>query len=109
MSKKILVISGSPRKGGNSDLLADEFIRGAKEAGNQAEKILVREKKIKAVLDRTFALERLLTGKTFYLLSAGQAPSEEYMGTMIDSFRKYISCIFCGNSSNGKSGGSTPV
>lgn len=27
MSKKILVISTSPRKGGNSDALADEFIR----------------------------------------------------------------------------------
>lgn len=31
MSKKILIISSSPRKGGNSDLLCDEFIRGASE------------------------------------------------------------------------------
>lgn len=34
MSKKILVISTSPRKGGNSDALADEFVRGAQETGN---------------------------------------------------------------------------
>ena len=27
MSKKVLVISTSPRKGGNSDVLADEFVR----------------------------------------------------------------------------------
>ena len=28
--KNILVISASPRKGGNSDVLCDEFIKGAK-------------------------------------------------------------------------------
>lgn len=39
MSKKILVISSSPRKGGNSDTLADWFIRGARESGNLVEKI----------------------------------------------------------------------
>lgn len=27
--KKVLILSGSPRKCGNSDLLCDEFIRGA--------------------------------------------------------------------------------
>jgi hypothetical protein len=31
--KKVLIISSSPSKGGNSDLLCDEFLRGAKEAG----------------------------------------------------------------------------
>ena len=46
MSKKILVLSASPRKGGNSDTLCDEFIRGAKEAENQPEKIFLRDKKI---------------------------------------------------------------
>ncbi len=29
MSKKILILSGSPRKGGNSDILCDEFAKGA--------------------------------------------------------------------------------
>jgi len=46
MSKKVLILSGSPRKGGNSDLLCDEFLRGAVEAGNKVEKIRVAEKKI---------------------------------------------------------------
>ena len=46
MSKKILVISTSPRKGGNSDALADEFIRGAQEAGNQVEKVTLYDKNI---------------------------------------------------------------
>ena len=33
MSKKVLILSGSPRKGGNSDILCDEFLRGAQDAG----------------------------------------------------------------------------
>lgn len=46
MSKKILVLPASPRKGGNSDLLCDQFILGAREADNQAEKIFFKDKKI---------------------------------------------------------------
>ena len=38
MSKKVLVLSASPRKGENSDLSCDQFILGAKEAENQADK-----------------------------------------------------------------------
>lgn len=39
MSKNILVISASLRNGSNSDMLADEFMRGALESGNKAEKL----------------------------------------------------------------------
>ena len=46
MSKKVLILSASPRKGGNSDLLCDQFARGAAEAGHQVEKIRVQEKRI---------------------------------------------------------------
>ena len=46
MSKKVLIVSGSPRKGGNSDLLCDEFMRGASDAGNQVEKVFLRSKKV---------------------------------------------------------------
>ena len=35
MSKKIAVVHCSPRADGNSSMLADEFIRGAEEAGNR--------------------------------------------------------------------------
>lgn len=44
--KKVLILSGSPRKGGNSDILCDEFMRGALEKGNEVEKIRVAEKKV---------------------------------------------------------------
>lgn len=46
MGKKVLILSGSPRKGGNSDLLCDEFMKGAIESGNDVEKIRVSEKNI---------------------------------------------------------------
>ena len=44
--KKVIVISSSPRKGGNSDLLCDKFVEGAMSAGHQAEKIFLRDKDI---------------------------------------------------------------
>ncbi|MFA5368345.1 MAG: flavodoxin family protein [Dehalococcoidia bacterium] len=40
---KILVIMGSPRIGGNTDILMDEALRGARSAGAFAEKIIVDE------------------------------------------------------------------
>jgi multimeric flavodoxin WrbA len=149
--KKILILMGSPRKGGNTDRLCDEFINGARETGHDAEKTYLKDKKIngclgcsacrrnggkcvqkddmsglyekmkaadvivfaspvyfytwnaqiKAVIDRTFALESELTNKTFYLLSAGGAPEEKYMTIMIDCFRKYISCFRAGGNQEG--------
>lgn len=46
MSKKVLILSGSPRKGGNSDILCDRFAQGATDGGNNVEKIRVAEKNI---------------------------------------------------------------
>lgn len=45
-AKHVLVISASPRRGGNSDLLADAFMQGAQEAGHDVAKISLREKKV---------------------------------------------------------------
>lgn len=41
-----MILSGSPRKNGNSDILCDEFMKGAVEADNEVEKIRVAEKNI---------------------------------------------------------------
>ena len=46
MCKKVLVLSSSPRKGGNSYTLCDQFIKGAQESGNDVEKIYLRNKRI---------------------------------------------------------------
>ena len=44
--KNVLIISTSPRKGGNSESLALEFAKGAEEAGNKVETVFFREKNI---------------------------------------------------------------
>jgi len=46
MSKNVLILSSSPRKNGNSDILCDEFAKGAAESGNKVEKIFLKDKKI---------------------------------------------------------------
>ena len=44
--KKVIVISTSLRRGSNSDMLADQFVEGAKAAGNEVEKISLVGKNI---------------------------------------------------------------
>ncbi|MDO4555638.1 MAG: flavodoxin family protein [Lachnospiraceae bacterium] len=48
---------------------------------------------MKRLIDRTFAVEKLLENKTFCLLCAGAATEESYMQTLCDSYEKYISCF----------------
>ena len=44
--KKVLIISASPRKNGNSDLLAQQFAKGATEAKQEVTMVRLAEKKI---------------------------------------------------------------
>ena len=46
MSKKVLIISTSMRKNGNSDLMARAFAKGAEEAGNAVEIVSLADKQI---------------------------------------------------------------
>ncbi|MGA3010560.1 MAG: flavodoxin family protein [Terracidiphilus sp.] len=46
MSKRVLILSSSPRKHGNSETLCDRFMEGATEASHQVEKVVLAEKKI---------------------------------------------------------------
>lgn len=153
MSKKILVLCGSPRKHGNTDLLSDAFLKGASEAGFEAEKIYIRDKQIngcmgcsvcqknggscvqkddmaeiykkmtaadiivlaspvyfytwssqmKTLLDRSFAMEQTLKNKVFYLISAGAAPTKDYMKTMQICFEQYVDCFRRGGNQIGGS------
>ena len=52
MNKKVLIISSSPRKDGNSETLAAAFDKGAREAGHQVETVSLREKQV-GFLNRT--------------------------------------------------------
>ena len=44
---KILILSASPRKGSNSDILADKVIEGAKSKGAEVEKIYLKDLDVK--------------------------------------------------------------
>ena len=44
--KNVLIISSSPRKHGNSDVLCDRFAEGATESGNTVEKVFLGDKNI---------------------------------------------------------------
>ena len=46
MNKKVLIISTSPRKNGNSETLSDAFRKGATDGGNIVEKISLYDKTI---------------------------------------------------------------
>ena len=43
MKKKVLIISASPRRGGNSDTLCNRFMQGAEEVGHEVEKIFLKD------------------------------------------------------------------
>ncbi|HQL81393.1 MAG TPA: flavodoxin family protein, partial [Spirochaetota bacterium] len=48
---KVLGIMGSPRVGGNSDVLLDDALAGAEKAGAQVEKIILDKMKISGCKD----------------------------------------------------------
>ena len=60
MSKKVLILSTSPRRNSNSEALAEAFARGAAEAGNEVEILRMREKTVR-FCQGCFACQR--TGK----------------------------------------------
>ncbi len=43
---KITVLVGSPRANGNTEIMADEFIKGAKEVGHEVTKITLHDKNV---------------------------------------------------------------
>lgn len=57
--KRILVITGSPRKNGNSDILSEAFIEGALQAGHTVDRFDGGRKKIRGCIacDKCFTRE----------------------------------------------------
>jgi multimeric flavodoxin WrbA len=51
MNMKVLGIMGSPRVGGNSDILLDQALAGAESTGAEVEKIILNQKKISGCQD----------------------------------------------------------
>jgi NAD(P)H-dependent FMN reductase len=47
MGKKVFIVSSTMRKGGNSEILADQFEKGALEGGNEVKRINLRDINLK--------------------------------------------------------------
>ncbi|MCD8355703.1 MAG: flavodoxin family protein [Clostridia bacterium] len=56
MKKNILVLIGSPRKGGNTDTLANAFIAGALKDGHEVEKITLQNHNINGCLGYDYCM-----------------------------------------------------
>lgn len=78
MGKKVLILSGSPRKGGNSDTLCDRFMGGASQAGNECEKVFIRDERIAPCL-----------GCYFCENSGGECAQKDNMAALL---QKMIDC-----------------
>ncbi len=72
----VLVISSSPRVGGNTDLLADEVVRGASEAGADAEKISLKGMDISPCRECGYCAKK------------GECRIKDDMQILYDKFRK---------------------
>lgn len=59
-----MILSGSPHNIGNSDLLCDEFMRGALDSGSGVEKIRVAEKKGLRRVSAAVIAPKTATGRT---------------------------------------------
>jgi len=80
---KLVAIKGSPRKGGNTDVLLDEAVRGAREEGAEVREIILRELKITPCLE------------IYACLKEGRCPIQDDMtdlyGAMEESHRLILS------------------
>ena len=76
MGKKILIVSASLRGRSNSELLAEEILAGAREAGKEAELLSLKEK------DLRFCIGCLACQKT------GKCVLRDDMGKMLDRVRE---------------------
>ena len=97
MNKTVLIISGSPRKGGNSDTLCNAFGRGAEEAGNQVEKIRLAQLNIE-YCSACYACKQ--TGRCVKQDDMAQllekmraADGKAAMERTMDGLRGYLECL----------------
>lgn len=49
-NRKIMGVSGSPRKNGNTDILLDSFLKGAESEGAETKKVLLRDYSIESCI-----------------------------------------------------------
>lgn len=114
--KKVLILSGSPRKDGNSDLLCSEFMRGAQESGKcalnddmseildamQAADVIVMaspvyfysiDAQMKIIIDRSLARWTNIPNKEFYFIMTCADDNRAAMACTLECFRGFTACL----------------
>ncbi len=102
--KKILILSGSPRKGGNSDTLCDEFKRGAEEIlekMNAADVLVLAspvyfyavDAQMKALIDRSVAQWLKIRDKEFYYIMTAAEDGDTVMDCTLECLRGFARCL----------------
>ncbi len=82
MKKKVFIVSSGPRNNGNSDILAEEFAKGAREAGHEVEKVNVRD------MDLKFCIGCLVCQKT------GRCVLRDEMNSLYDKVQNSDVLVF---------------
>ena len=77
-TKKILILSGSPRKDGSSDLLCSEFMRGAQ---------------MKIIIDRSLARWTNIPNKEFYFIMTCADDNRAAMACTLECFRGFTAYL----------------
>lgn len=93
---KVLIISSSPRKEGNSDVLCERFAKGAEEAGYEIEKVVYFysvSAQMKAMIDRCLVNHKSIAGKKFYFIVTAADPQHEAAEGTFLAFRGFIRCL----------------
>ncbi len=90
---KVLAISSSPRRGGNSDVLCDEFLKGAAKNGHETRKIRLAKKKIAPCSACYGCPENHIRNKTFYLIVTAADPQHSAADETLADFRGYLRCL----------------
>ena len=104
-----MLLSSSPRRHGNSDRLCDEFLRGAREAGHDAEKISLRDCRIGYCTgcgvcydtrtcpqrdDAAQIVGKMIAADVIVLATPAAADdSKAAMERTIDGFRGFLDCL----------------
>lgn len=70
MSKRILILTGSPRRDGNSDLMAEAFARGASEVGNRVMRFEAAHKHIQMVAGLVTNVSARITKPVFLTMTS---------------------------------------
>jgi len=83
MCKNIVLLSGSPRKGGNTDKLADAFIKGAESAGKSVTLFRVADMSIDFCIGCSHCFEE-----------KGVCIHKDDMQTVLDAIRKADALVF---------------